>query len=406
MNRYFWYLTGGQAINMFGSSFGQFAQAWLVYEMTGSKVAMGTLLFLAMVPETLLRLVGGPLVDRFNRLRLLAGMDAVQAMLYATPALLAGTGLLQVWHLYVFAILAGVSRALYSPTYMALIPSIVESKALVRANSVSQNVTQGLGLLSPALAGLLVGTVGPVPALIVDTVSYVISALVTISVPAAMGQVQATPSKGKYLSQLEEGFHFYRQVPALVVLLVAAAGINLAMGASNSMLVPLVSEQMKLDAGAMGMMTSALSAGMLVGGLIAGRLPATAPVRFTMLIPLAVGGLSLMAFSTLGVGALPMAMVLSALTGLGIGLYNPQSGALYQRLVPEQLRGRVMSVRLTVAWGALPLGSFLGALLADALGLQSMFAIMGLVPVLVAMVAMRHPALQKSVEPTAASKAA
>jgi MFS family permease len=386
MNRNFWVLTIGQTLNILGSNFGQMAQAVLVYDLTGSKLAMGTILLLSMGTETLLRLLGSPLIDRFNRVRLLRAMEGAQTLIYVVPPLLASVGLLQIWHLYLFAIVAGLIGALHAPAYFALVPSLVEPDQLVRANSLSQTLTSAAGLIGPALAGLLIAAVGPVPALCIDVASYAVSALGLLLLPASLGEVKRQPVQtgASYVGQLVEGVRFYRTVPLLVLALAGAAAINLSLAASNAMLLPLVQERLGMDVAAVGALSSSLSAGIMLGGLVMGWIGQVKRRILALMTPLFASGLAVMALALLGRGQLLLALAAYGVLGLGIGLYVPQTGALYQQLVPDELRGRVMSVRLTVAWGALPLGAALGAVVADWAGLGAMLVGFGLVPVLIA----------------------
>lgn len=402
MNRNFWILTVGETLSILGSNFGQMAQAVLVYNLTGSKLAMGTILLLSMGAETLLRLVGSPLIDRFNRVGLMRVLAVLMTLTYAAPPVLAYFGLLQVFHLYLFAVVAGLTSALYAPAYFALVPSIVKGEALVRANSISQTFTSVAGLLGPVLAGLLIAALGPVPALTIDAISYGVGTVSLFLLPAALGQVtkRLAASGDGYLKQLTDGVSFYRSVPILILALVGAALMNFSLSAGSAMLVPLVRERLGMDVAAVGALSSALSGGMLLGGVVIGWIGQVKNRILAMMAPLAGSGVALIALGLVGRGQLIPAIIAWGVVGLGIGMYNPQSGALYQRLVPDELRGRVMSVRLTVAWGASPLGASLGSIVAAWAGLPVMFIAFGLVTILLAGFALsRGTRLQTQIEP-------
>ncbi|MDF2629306.1 MAG: major facilitator superfamily 1 [Symbiobacteriaceae bacterium] len=388
LSRSFWLLTAGQTINQMGSSVGGLAQAWLVYDLTGSKVAMGTILLLAMVPETLLRLFGSPLVDRFNRIKMMRLMDLVQAGVYAVTPLLYSLGQLEVWHLYILAVLAGLTHALYQPAFMSLVPSVVPQGALVRANSISQGAANTVTLLGPALGGLVVALAGPVPALVVDAASYGLTALMLFALPLGLGAVERRRVSGGYVQQLTEGVRFVWQTPVLLVTLGLAAAWNLNAAAGGAMLVPIVRDQLGAGATGVGALVSAAGAGMLAGSLLAGWKGEFRRRRFSMTLPLMLAGLTNVAMAWVGNGGLPVAMVLWASGGFIMSFFTPQSMALFQSMVPDDLRGRVMAVRLTVAWGVMPMGSFIGALVAEHAGVSMMQMLFGLVPILAGLAAM------------------
>lgn len=395
MNRRFWIIMSGHTISMLGTSFGTIAQAWLVYELTGSKLAMGTILMMGTLPETLLRLFGGPLVDRFNRIALLRNLNIIQMVVYAIAPTLAVAGLLQAWHLYLIAVLAGLSRALYAPAAFSLMPLIVPREQLVRANSLSQSLTTGVGLAGPALAGALVAAVGPVPALVLDAVSYGVGALSLAFIPTAVGQVERRPgARGSYWGQMAEGFLIFRQIPALLVVMLAVAAINFATTANNSMLVPFVRERLMGSATAVGLLGSAVMAGNFLGSLAIGWAGDIKRRRLSMMLPLATSGAAISLLALLGPGELLPAAALLVLCGVGLGMFNPQNQALFQRLIPQEMQGRVASVRLTIAWGVQPVSAFLGSLVAERAGLPVMLALFGLVPVVAALLAISGSALR------------
>lgn len=402
MNRHFWILTSGQAVSMLGSSFGQIALAWMVYELTGSKLAMGTIFLMGLVPETILRLLGAPLADRWNRVYLLRAMDLAQVATYSLMTLLTLTGTLQIWHLYAIAVAAGLARALYVPTFFALIPSVVPSESLVKANSFSQTLLFGVNMVGPAVAGALVSLAGAVPALAIDSLSYGLSALSLFLVPAALGQVeQKAAASTSYTAQLTEGIRFYKQTPALLLMMLTVAASNFAMTPASNMLVPFVREQLGAGADAAGLVTAALPAGAVLGGLLLNWLGEPRSRRFGMTLPLAFGGATVMAMALVGQGQIWLALLLWFVNGLTIGFFNPQNATLHQRMVPADLRGRVQAVRLTIGWGVQPAATFLGSFIAERSGLPAMLLVVGLVNLVVPLMVLAAPALRAVENPPA-----
>jgi MFS family permease len=395
MNRHFWIMTGGQAISNLGSSFGQIAQAWLVYELTGSKLAMGTIFLLGLIPETILRLLGAPLVDKVNRVHLLRRMESLQTVIYALPPLLAATGYLQLWHLYVLAVLAGLARALYVPTYFAILPSVVSKEQLVRANSISQTILNGVYLAGPALAGILVNWAGAIPALAIDGVSYAASALSLFLIPTSLGRVESKPtSGGGYFAKLSEGITFYRQTPALFLVMLVVAAANFGTTPVFNMLVPFVREQLGAGAQAVGFVTAAFPTGVMLGGLLINWLGEPKSRRLGMTLSISLSGTLIMAMGLLGSGQILLAILLWFASGVTIGYFNPMNAALHQRMVPDELRGRVQAVRLTIGWGINPIAAFLGSLVAEQAGLPTMMVVVGLVSFLVPLLVLSSRSLR------------
>ncbi|MFZ5817472.1 MAG: MFS transporter [Bacillota bacterium] len=383
MNKRFWIFVAGQAVTVLGNSFGTLALGWLVYELTGSMVALGTLVLATKLPEVVFRFLSGPLLDRVNRVRLMAGIELAQAVIYAIPVVLAATGHLALWHLYLLSALGGLFSAPYMPASMAVVPALVPPQSLVRANSVSQTAVQIANLAGPATAGLVIAQFDGIPALALDAASYALSALSLLALPRAAGQVEkAAGRQGQgYLAQLAEGLGFFRQVPVLLYFLVGAAAINAGVSAFNGMMIPYVTDHLGAADSQIGLLSSAMLGGMVLisfGLSLAGDLRRRSLV---MLGCLTTAGLMMIGLGVMGEGMLLPAMLLVALLGICMGAWHVFSSLIYQRLVPGPLMGRVMSVRVTIAMGATPAGALLGSMLAEAAGLGPMLILFGLLPI-------------------------
>lgn len=133
IKRSYYGLLSTITLSAFGDAFGLLAMEWLVYELTGSKLAMGALALSSGIPELLLRLLGSPLSDRLHRIRFMACLAAIRLLAIALPLGMGLAGQLQLWHLFVAAGLSGSCAALFMPTAMAVIPGVADSRKLVRA---------------------------------------------------------------------------------------------------------------------------------------------------------------------------------------------------------------------------------------------------------------------------------
>ncbi|MFZ5817471.1 MAG: MFS transporter [Bacillota bacterium] len=388
MNRSFWIFVTGQAVTVLGNAFGTLALGWLVYELTGSMVALGTLVMVGRLPEVIFRFLSGPLLDRFNRLRLMAGIELAQALVFAVPVALAATGHLAIWHLYLLSVLAGLLSAPYMPASAAVVPALVAPQSLVRANSVSQTVVQIASMAGPALAGLVIAAVGGVYALALDAVSFLLSALSLLLLPRAAGQVArgAGPQRG-YLAQLVEGMAFFRRAPVLLYFMVGAAVANMGISALQGMMIPYVTDHLGAEASQIGTLTSAMYGGMLLISFLLTWVGDLQSRSLVMLASLLAAGLGMIGLGLVGRGMLLPALLLVGLIGVCMGAFTVFNSVVYQRMVPGELMGRVMSVRGTIASIAMPAGALAGSVLAEAAGLGAMMAALGLLPLVVALAA-------------------
>jgi MFS family permease len=396
MGRSFWLLWSGQAVSAFGDAFGNLAMGWLVYALTGSKLAMGSLFLTFFLPQIALWMFGGPLLDRFNRRNLMISLDLMRALAYAVPPLLAATGHLQLWHLYALSFVEGATGAMFHPASMALLPSIVSEEHLVRANSLSMGAWTATGLIGPMAAGALVAAAGSQAAMLVDALSFAGSALTLFLLPVSAGRVEQRTHEDAepYLSRLVAGYRFFLRAPALLAIMCLLALSNMGGTAVGNMTIPWVQEQIGAGPAAVGMVNAAVALGMLASTLFIGWKGEFRHRRLAMLGGLA--GCSLMnaALAFVGHGQLALGVVFMVMMGFISPFWDTNSQVVYQRVVPDHLMGRVMSVRLLVGQGMRPVGAMLGALLADRYGLRTDFLVFGLLPAILTVGAMFLPMLR------------
>lgn len=395
MGRLFWYYAAGRSASILGDGFGTIAMGWLVYDLSGSMLATGTLWLIGMFPEILIRLFGAPLLDRLNRIRLMASLDFLRFAAYIAPVLLAMTGHLEIWHLYALRIVSGAAAALYHPAAIAVVPSLVEQKDLMRANALLNGIFEATRMAGPLLAGVAIIFTGTQGALAVDAVTYGISGLTLVMLPARIGQVSRRPApNSSYLRELADGFRFFGQVPALLVLTVMLGITYVSAWAIFAMHAPYAIEHLGADTTVVGAMQACWPLGFLLGSLAISYVGDTRHRSTLSLVGLIGVGAALIGLGITPPGGIWLALAFKVLEGASFALFTNISTTIFQRMVPDELRGRVMSVRMLLAWGGNPLGAFLGAFLGERIGLPSTFLLMGLVPVIVGLAGFLLPMLR------------
>lgn len=395
MRRSFWVLLVGQAVSSLGDAFGAIAIGWLVYGLTGSKVAMGALFAASLIPEVLMLLFGGPLTDRVNRTRLMAWTDVVRTLAYAAPPLLAVTGHLSLWHLYALSIIGGAAGGLFSPSLMALLPSVVEEKQLMRANAIYNGAWQLMSLIGPGLAGVVVAFAGSHTALAIDAASFAVSGFTLFMIPAALGAARPGAARAGYLKQLAAGFRFFGRTPALLLLMLLTSIYNMCVTAVLSLFVPFVHDQLGAGPGVVGGLQSAVSVGFLACTMSLTALGDFRYRRPVLLSALVVGGACVAGLGLVGQGQAAVAIGLCVVIGLMQAAFITTSSTVFQRMVAPAIRGRVMAVRMLLVRGATPIGAFFGAVAAQVGGMPAMFLVAGLVPAVLALAAFLVPILRQ-----------
>ena len=182
-HRPFALLWSGQTVSRLGDSLYTIALAWWVLQHTGSAAAMGVVLICSTVPMLLFLLLGGVVVDRLPRLRLMLASDLLQAAVVGLTALLAFGQWLALWHVFVMSAIFGLAQAFFYPAYTAVIPDIVPADRLPGANSLRTISLQVAQIIGPGIGAAIVALGGTPLAFALDSLSFVISAACITAIP-------------------------------------------------------------------------------------------------------------------------------------------------------------------------------------------------------------------------------
>ncbi|QUL55447.1 MFS transporter [Paenibacillus tritici] len=394
--RSYYGLLSTVSLSAFGDAFGLLAMEWLVYELTGSKLAMGALALSSMLPEQVLRLLGSPLSDRLPRVRFMACLAALRLLALLLPLGMGLAGHLQLWQLFAAASLSGACSALFMPTAMAVIPGVAGTGKLMRAFAIIDGCKGAAALLGPALAGILTAASGALPALGVNAVCYTAAIAMLLWLPRVGKQSAAGPaaafSLSSYLREVAEGFSFYRQFPAMLTIMMMAAVSNLSSMAIWTMMVPYVREVLHRDAAAVGTLSTASALGYLAGLGAISLMGEIQKRRAVMLGSLGLSGIITMLWGFIPSYSFALFAVFAA--GLMGPFFSSLSSSLHGRLVPGHLQGRVNSVRFLIGGSLSPLGALAGGAVAELYGVSVLLLTAGILPALYAGVALRLPGLK------------
>ncbi len=340
------------------------AQSWLVYRLTGSSVLLGSVGFAGQIPVLLLSVIGGTVADRYSRHKIVIGTQSSAMLLAFILSGLTLTGVVQVWHIFVLASLLGVVNAFDIPARQAFLVEMVGKEDLMNAIALNSSMFNGARVIGPAVAGILVATIGEGWCFFSNGVSY-------IAVIIGLSLMKLTPPErslgsGSALSNILEGFRFIRHAPAIRALLLLL-GLTSLVGMPYAVLMPIFADQI-LHGGARGLGTlmGATGLGALSGALLLASRSGVHGLGRWAGYSCAGFGLSLILFSLSRTFWLSVLLVVPV--GLGMMVQMASSNTLIQTMVPDKLRGRVMAVYSMMFMGMAPLGSILAGLVADKLG--------------------------------------
>ncbi|HLA98123.1 MAG TPA: MFS transporter [Anaerolineales bacterium] len=375
--RTFFILWVGQLISMLGSGLTAFALGVWIFDQTGKATPFALTVLFASFPRLLLSPLAGSLADRWNRRLVMLLSDTGNALVTLGAFLLLLGGNLQIWMIYLIAVIGSCFSAFQEPAYTASITMLVPKSELTRASGMS-NLSQALeSLLTPLAAGFLFVAIGLRGVILIDFITYffAIGALLAVRIPQpklAEAETQINP-KGKVWQDALYGWRYLRARRGLFGLLWFYALVNFFLNFSTVLLGPLVLS--RYTAREYGLVQMAVGLGLLSGSLLLSAWGGPKGRK----VPAVIGFIALA-----GVGlALTGVSHLVVLIGFGmfvmlfsVPLASGPSQAIFQSKVAPQVQGRVFAIRSMISRSIMPLAFFLAGPLADRL-LEPLMAVDG-----------------------------
>ena len=340
------------------------ARGWLAYEESGSSLSVGLVTFAAMAPFIIIPPFAGLLADRMDRRILVSIAHSTNVVLALGLAGFTYWGDVQLWHLVLFSLLSGIARGVQMPSNTALVATLVPRSDLLNAIALNAVPLRGARLIGPFLAGIILATFGISGAFILAAGMYALAAvqIMRVNLPASDGAAK----KVGLWADLTAGFVYaYRNRSIGLLLALVAFHCGLTMAFESIM--PAYSE-VELDAGGVGFsyLVMATGAGALIGVF------AIAPIREDrtkgrlLFITGVLSGVSVVAlgFAT----SMPIALAAAVAMGATQGPFMTLSTALYQSVVPDEIRGRLSSLFGMSALSLMALANLGYGTLADYIG--------------------------------------
>ena len=364
----------GQLVSLVGTWMQQVAEAWLVYRLTNSSVLLGFAAFTSQIPVFLFASVGGAVADRHNRHRIVVTTQILSMILPFILAVLTLTGWVRVWHIFVLAACLGLVNAFDIPARQAFIVDMVGRDDLMNAIALNSSMVNGARVVGPAVAGLLVAAVGEGWCFLINSLSYlaVIAGLLMMRVekPSWIGAPRSA------FSDIVEGFRFVWHTAPVRALLLLLGAVSLA-GLPYSVLMPIFAESI-LHGGAkeLGLLMGASGLGALFGALSLASKSGVGGLGRWVAMSAAGFGIMLALFSMSRIFWLSAALLVPV--GYAMMVEMAASNTLIQAMVPDRLRGRVMSVYSMMFMGMGPFGALFAGSMAARIGAPATVALGGM----------------------------
>ncbi len=376
-HRNFQLFFSGQLISLTGTWMQSVAQAWLVYRMTKSALLLGSVGFASQIPVFLFAPFGGITADRVNRQRLVIATQTCSMILAGILAWLTRSGHIQVWHIFLLAGLLGVVNAFDIPGRQSFLIDMVGKEDLMNAIALNSSMFNGARVVGPAVAGILVSRIGEGWCFEANAISYI-----AVLIGLLLMNVRSVPRKSSRspIEDIIEGFRWVNRTKIIRSLLFLIGLVSLV-GMPYTVLMPVFADKI-LHGGArgLGILMGATGVGALFGALTLAAKTGIKGLGRWVTITCATLGISLFLFSFSTSFWLSAALLLPC--GYSMMLQMACSNTLIQTIVPDHLRGRVMSLYSMMFMGMAPFGAFFGGALANRIGAPMTVAVGGIACVL------------------------
>jgi len=347
---------GGQAVSLIGTWMQSTAQSWVIWELTRSESSLGIVVMLNTLPLFLLAPWAGGVADRFNRRFILLATQSIAMLLAFTLAFLIQTHLVQIWHIYLFALTLGIVNTLDFPAQQTFIGDLSGMGQVRQAITLNIMGLQVARMLGPAIAGILLKAVGSSAAFWINGASFGVVLISLMLVRSHQAENKRPNSKGQFRETLE----FIRTQPRMIDLMVFATLVTF-FGMSIMNILPSVADHvLNGDSQTYGLLLGSSGAGALISTLF--LLPLSqAAKRIGVIVAFAAAWMGSFYLVLSQSSWLPLSMATIFCVSLGAPLVLTTSLGVLQLMAPDAMRARIISLFTMITFGLQPLASiFIG----------------------------------------------
>lgn len=364
----------GQLVSSFGDTLNYISIVVLVFNLSGTGLAVSTVVAFEILPVLVVGPFAGVIIDRFPRKWILIAADLARALLMLGLIVADRT-----WQVYGLAALLVTATVFFNPTVQATLPAIVAADALLAANSVSWSTGRLVQIIASAAAGGLIGAFGTDAAFALNGLTFLFSAamIARIAIPPHAGQIGEGTTRGLrgYAADARAGLAFARRDPFISRFLLVQVLASLAVGATGALLVVLAERHLGLPPVGFAWLLLAIGVGALLGPFLLGVITRDYRDARLLFVPYLIRGSGDILIAA--VTSVPAALAILFVYGLNTSTGMVVSNSLLQTQVPEHVRGRVYTL-LDVSWNTMRLVSLAGGgLLAEALGVRAVYYLGG-----------------------------
>lgn len=372
-------------ISRFGDSIDMIAYGYMVYQLTGSKLLLATLYVFNVLPNIVFSSFAGTIVDFFSKKKIIVLGAFTRGLVVLLTAYLFHVGQLQTWHLFILTFINSTIESFVSPCHSATIPKLIDEEHYLFVNSTLQSVTRFFELMGLAIAGVVIGFIGIPGAMIIDSITFVVSGLIILT--AIFPSEERKPlTLTNYSHAYKEGLTFVFKQKGFLSLVLGMAVLNFLLTPINALAPAYVEDVLKKGPEAIGYFSIAFVIGNILGGLIVGKIGENISFKHMISFGLSLSGIAytMMALPAYTNELSPLFIACGAAFLVGFFVTFASSGlsTFFMTFIPKEMMARVSSVIGMFALSAMPLGSLTSGIISNYLGIEYLIILFGILFVL------------------------
>ncbi|SES89124.1 Predicted arabinose efflux permease, MFS family [Salinibacillus kushneri] len=384
-NRSFVSVWLGNGISELGGAFGTFCNSILIYQLTGSTLALGSMWILYFIPSLILQLFIGPFIDRWSRKWVMIFSQWTRGLVFLIPLFALVTGSLASWHIYLVQIVIGLITPLYVPANQAITPAIVLKEHLHVANAYIDGTVRLMTFMAPILGGIVIEFIGVTPTLSLVSILLILSGLTLLFIQESRSIKKV---RNSWLAEFIEGISYFFTQPIVVWLGGFLAFVQFGVGVTMVTTLPYITEELQGSYAEYGYFMAGFPIGYIIGTILVGKIVYKSR-RILMLGALFIGGTTFIAlcFNT----SIIFGITTEIIGGIVMAVFSVHNTTICQQTVPNHLMGKVFSVRLLVIRGVMPLGVLVGGFISEIWGVRPLYLLIGSIICIVSILGITLP---------------
>lgn len=376
----------GNGISEIGGAFGTFCNSILVYQLTGSTLALGSMWLLYFIPSLIIQLFIGPYIDRWSRKWIMVISQWTRSIIFLILLVAVLLAELEVWQIYTVQIMVGLISPLYVSANHAITPTIVIKKQLQSANAYIDGIVRIMSFLAPIFAGFVIQYLGVNITLMFVSLMLFVSGSTLLLINEQRDKRNTLSNT--WLYEFTEGLHFFFKQRIIVWLGVFLTVVQLGVGVTMVTTLPYITDVLNGSYSDYGYFMAGFPIGYFIGAMIVPRIKLKSR-RLLMLGSLFIGGMTffVLAFNY----SVYFAITTEIIGGIVMAIFSIHNTTICQQIIPNHLMGKVFSVRLLIIRGAMLLGILIGGVFSELFGIRPLYVFIGLLISIVAFIGITLP---------------